>query len=80
MAGVKDAAVVGVQDKLLGEFIRAFVSLEKDVALEQHHIKKHCMHHLENYMMPKEIIIMAELPKTVTGKIDKKPLKRWSAD
>ena len=80
MAGVKDAAVVGVQDKRLGEFIRAFVSLEKNVALEQQHIKKYCMQHLENYMMPKEIIIISELPKTATGKIDKKPLKLWSAE
>lgn len=76
--GVKDAAVVGVQDKLLGEFIRAFVSLEKDAVLELHHIKKYCMQNLENYMVPKEIIIISELPKTITGKIDKKPLKLWS--
>ena len=78
MIGVKDAAVVGVDDKLLGEFIRAFVSLEEDVELEKHHIKKHCMQHLENYMVPKEIIIMPELTKTTNGKIDKKSLKQWS--
>lgn len=78
MAGVKDAAVVGVEDKLLGEFIRAFVSFEENVILEQQHIKKHCMQHLENYMVPKEIIIMPELSKTTNGKIDKKSLKQWS--
>jgi len=78
ITGVKDAAVVGVQDKLLGEFIRAFVSLEKYAELELRHIKKYCMQNLENYMMPKEIIIISELPKTTTGKIDKKPLKLWS--
>ncbi|MGF1761410.1 acyl--CoA ligase [Photobacterium sagamiensis] len=78
MAGIKDAAVVGVQDKLLGEFIRAFVSLKKDAVLEIHHIKKYCMENLENYMMPKEIIILPELAKSTNGKIDKKVLKRWS--
>ncbi len=77
MTGVKDAAVVGVRDKLLGEFIRAFVSLEKYVELEQHHIKKYCMQYLENHMMPKEVIIISELPKTTSGKVDKKPLKLW---
>lgn len=78
MTGVKDAAVVGVEDKLLGEYIRAFVALEEDIVLEQQHIKKHCIQHLENYMVPKEIIIIPELTKTTNGKIDKKSLKQWS--
>ena len=78
MNGIKDAAVIGVADKHLGEFIRAFVSLDKNVVVEQQHIKKYCMQHLENYMVPKEIIIMPELAKTTNGKIDKKSLKLWS--
>lgn len=75
--GVKDAAVVGVKNARLGEFIRAFVSLDEQTVLKEQQIKRYCLQSLENYMVPQEIIIIPDLPKTVTGKVDKKPLKKW---
>lgn len=73
LKGVREAAVIGVTDELFGSAIKAFVALEsEDISARE--IKKYCMSKLENFMVPKEIIIMDELPKTNTGKISKKDL------
>jgi len=74
VSGIKEAAVIGIPDEVFGQSIKAFVGLEKDADLNDKKIKKHCMSHLENFMLPKEIVFMDELPKTANGKIDKKLL------
>jgi len=74
--GVREAAVVGVRDALMGEAIRAYVALEEGAALSDKEIKAHCLGRLENFMVPKEVIFLPELPKTATGKIRKKELSR----
>jgi len=72
--GIKEAAVVGVTDAILGQSIKAFVSLKESSSLNDKKIKKLCVAKLENYMVPKEVMIMDSLPKTANGKIDKKQL------
>ena len=72
--GIREAAVIGVDDPHLGEAIKAFVVLEQGSPLDEKAIKKLCMSHLENFMVPKVVEILDELPKTNTGKISKKNL------
>lgn len=71
---IREVAVVGIPDELFGQSVRAYVSLEIDSILTDKEIIKYCMSKLENYMVPKEVIIKDELPKTATGKISKKEL------
>ena len=71
IAGVKECAVVGVPDPVLGHAVKAFVVLEKGVAMTEKQVQIECQRHLENFMVPKLVQFVAELPKTDTGKIKK---------
>ncbi len=72
--GINEAAVIGVSDSTFGQLVKAFVTLKEFSGLDDKKIKKLCVAKLENYMVPKEVIVMDSLPKTTNGKIDKKLL------
>jgi acyl-CoA synthetase (AMP-forming)/AMP-acid ligase II len=72
--GVREAAVVGVPDELLGEAVRAYVVLEPGSALTEAAIIAACRPALESYKIPKEVVLLGELPKTPTGKVMKRSL------
>lgn len=71
--GVKEVAVIGVSEPILGQAIKAFVVLENNT-LTPTDILRYCRTHLEDFMVPKYIELRAELPKTSTGKIKKTDL------
>jgi acyl-CoA synthetase (AMP-forming)/AMP-acid ligase II len=67
---VVEAAVIGVPDPVLGESIKAFVVTE-DPDLKEAKIIAFCRANLEDFMVPQKVEILAELPKTSSGKIKK---------
>ena len=73
--GVKEAAVVGVADDLLGQAVKAYVALEQGVHLSEKDVQRECAARLENFLVPKHIVFLPELPKTATGKIKKTGLE-----
>jgi long-chain acyl-CoA synthetase len=76
VSGIRQAAVVGVPDELLGEAVRAFVLLDEGARLTERDVIKECRTRLENFMVPREVVFVAELPHTDSGKIRKKSLPR----
>ncbi len=73
--GVREAAVIGVNDEIKGESIIAFVTLSDKENITKSHIMKTCIENLELFMVPERIIILDEMPKNPNGKIDKLNLK-----
>ena len=73
IASVREVAVIGIADPVLGQAIKAFV-VTSDPTLTDKAVLAHCRAHLEDYMVPKVIEFCAELPKTSTGKIKKTDL------
>jgi long-chain acyl-CoA synthetase len=77
--GVREAAVVGVPDEMLGEAIRAFIVLDDGAELTEQQVKRECMARLEGFMVPRDVVFMLELPKTATAKVSRRLLRELSA-
>lgn len=71
LAGVYEVAVIGVPDEVLGQAIKAFVTLTPGTQLTEREVIRHCLAHLESFMAPKYVEFVDALPKTGTGKIKK---------
>ncbi|MGB8954335.1 MAG: long-chain fatty acid--CoA ligase, partial [Tumebacillaceae bacterium] len=71
---VREAAVIGLPDPNYGEKVRAFVALNHEVTVEA--LTEYCAEHLSKYKVPKEIVVIDELPKNTTGKILRRELKK----
>ena len=71
--GVQAAAVVGRPDEVRGEEVHAVVVLADAVDLID--VEEHCRERLAPFKVPSSWDVVDELPKTATGKIDKKVLR-----
>ena len=71
---VAEAAVVGIEDRILGQAIKAVIVPAEGVSLTEQAVLLHCKRHLEDFMIPKVIEFRDALPKTATGKIQKRDL------
>ncbi|MFZ7104169.1 MAG: long-chain-fatty-acid--CoA ligase [Peptococcaceae bacterium] len=72
---VLEAAVIGISNDLRGEVPKAFIVLKPDSKVDKKELTAHCRKNLANYKCPKQFEFCATIPKTVTGKIDKKLLR-----
>lgn len=75
MSGVVEAAVLGVPDDILGQAVKAYIVPQQQASIGADQILKFCSKHLESFMVPKHIEFRELLPKTPSGKIDKKQLR-----
>jgi long-chain acyl-CoA synthetase len=71
LAGVREAAVVGVPDPVLGLAIKAVLAVDPDAGLTPRDVIRHCAARLEDFMVPKAVEFRESLPKSDNGKISR---------
>ena len=75
---VAEAGVIGIPDPVVGEMVKAFVSLKEGFSPSeklQRELLGHARKRLGAAVAPKEIEIQPSLPKTRSGKIMRRLLK-----
>ncbi len=77
--GVREAAVIGEPDELLGEAVVAYIVLDEGAELGERELRRAALGLLESYMVPGIWRFTDSLPKTATGKVHKKALSPVSA-
>ncbi len=71
---VNEVGVVAIPDEYIGNRIKAFIVLVNTESITKVDLKKYCAERMPRYMIPEEIEFCETLPKTSTGKIDRKSL------
>lgn len=77
---VLEAGVVAVQDELWGERPKAYITVKEGKAVRGEDVISWTRHqsNISKFMVPREVEVVRELPKTSTGKIKKKDLRDWA--
>lgn len=78
--GIREVAVIGVPDEILGESIIAYITTHGTREFDDKMIIRECMANLELFMVPQKVFFLDEMPKSTNGKIDKKELKKMFAE
>lgn len=73
---LRQAAVIGIPDDVLGQSIKAFVVPKDTETLDADALLSYCADKMPRYMVPKAVEILSELPKTTSGKVDYPALRR----
>jgi long-chain acyl-CoA synthetase len=72
---VADAAYIGIDDDYGGQIPTAFVMLKEGQSATLEEIVSLCHQNLADFKLPKRIEFIDNIPKTASGKIDRKKLK-----
>jgi long-chain acyl-CoA synthetase len=74
---VKETAVVGAPDPYRGETVKAFVALKEGLegSVTPEEIMSYCKERMAAYKYPRQVEIVSEIPKTLTGKFLRRTLR-----
>lgn len=77
---ILEAAVVAIADSHWGERPKAFTTVQAGKQLEGNDVIEWAKHKsgISRFMVPREVEIVQELPKTSTGKLRKNVLREWA--
>ena len=75
MSEVQEVTVLGVDDDILGETVRAVIVLKEGHYQDTAKVQRHCQSKLASFKIPKEVVFVDNLPKTCSGKVRRYLLK-----
>jgi fatty-acyl-CoA synthase len=75
---VRDAQVIGVPDRRMGEEICVWIQLREGEVATEEEIKEFCKGKISHYKIPRYVKFVTEFPMTVTGKIQKYKMREIS--
>jgi fatty-acyl-CoA synthase len=76
---VADAAVFGVPDKDFGQRLTSQVVLKEEASVSANELKSYVKDHLARHKVPREIEFVSDLPRTQTGKLQRRKLTEQAA-
>jgi len=74
IAGVEEVAVVGVPDAARGAALVAFVQPKTGATLTEQGLRAACRGCVDGMKLPRSFVVVEQLPRTPSGKLDKKAL------
>ena len=77
---ILEVGVVAVADSHWGERPKAFITVQPGKSLQGTDVIEWAKHvsGISRFMVPREVEVIAELPKTSTGKLKKNVLREWA--
>ena len=77
---ILECGVAAVSDSHWGERPKAFITVKSKANVTSEDVIKWARDHpgISRFMVPREVEIVSELPKTSTGKIRKNVLREWA--
>lgn len=77
---ILEVGVVAVPDSHWGERPKAFVTAKDNVTLDPQEVIDWAKgnSNISRFMVPREVEVVQELPKTSTGKLKKNVLREWA--
>jgi len=73
---IADAVVVGAPDTTWGQVIVAIVTAREGTGVDVDEVRANCRAHLAGFKVPKRVIVVEALRRTVAGKVD----YRWARE
>jgi hypothetical protein len=78
---IKDAAVIGIEGaSRKGDLVRAYIVLRDGTEFEEKKIRSYLREHLHSYEIPAEFEPIDSIPKSPTGKIERRQLKEKASN
>jgi len=78
---IKEAGVVGMPDSFSGEVVKAYVVLkDPSMKLTEDEVVEFCSRRVAKYKVPKKVVFVPELPKTLIGKVLHRKLREPTSE
>lgn len=73
---VKDAAVIGIPDRIKGQAVIAVVALQEGLQGDKKEFLQYCKKNMPDYRVPKTILIRDDIPRDPAGKLLRRILRQ----